>query len=52
VSILEKYGSFDYTLEVLNKLKNEAVQEVERLGGNPYIDNVVEHILNKLETVG
>ncbi|CAH1375953.1 unnamed protein product [Tenebrio molitor] len=52
VSILEKYGSFDYTLEVLNKLKNEAVQEVERLGGNPYIDNVVEYILDKLETVG
>ncbi|KAH0821236.1 hypothetical protein GEV33_001555 [Tenebrio molitor] len=40
------------TLEVLNKLKNEAVQEVERLGGNPYIDNVVEYILDKLETVG
>lgn len=44
VSLLEKYGSFEYTRKKLLQLHSEARQEVQRLGGNSYM----EEILNML----
>ncbi|XP_037815588.1 geranylgeranyl pyrophosphate synthase isoform X2 [Lucilia sericata] len=46
ISLLEKLGSFQYTREVLESLDKEARAEVNRLGGNPYMDI----LLNKLLT--
>ncbi|EEZ99093.1 terpene synthase [Tribolium castaneum] len=48
VSLLEKYGSFDYTKKVLAELKQEAQDEVDKLGENPYMAEVMEYIF-KLE---
>ncbi|KAJ8951201.1 hypothetical protein NQ314_007702 [Rhamnusium bicolor] len=44
VSLLEKYGSFEYTRQTLNELEKNAKQELEKLGGNPYM----EEFLNSL----
>lgn len=42
VSLLEKFGSFDYTKKRLRELHDAAVQEVTKLGGNPLMEKVVE----------
>ncbi|XP_068914816.1 terpene synthase-like [Tenebrio molitor] len=49
VSLMEEYGSFDYTLQTLDRLRNEAFEEIERLGGNPYIDHLIEYFFDKIE---
>lgn len=43
VSLLEKFGSFEYTRQKLVKLREEAVLEVAKLGGNPVMDQVIEN---------
>lgn len=48
ISILEKMGSFEYTRRVLNDLQAEVKEEIIRLGGNPYMDQVME-VLLKIE---
>ncbi|RZC42003.1 geranylgeranyl pyrophosphate synthase [Asbolus verrucosus] len=44
VSLLEKFGSFDYTKKTLEVLKNEAKEEVQKLGENPVMSEVLEYI--------
>ncbi|XP_075555791.1 geranylgeranyl pyrophosphate synthase quemao isoform X3 [Dermacentor variabilis] len=46
VDVLEKLGSFAYTKEVLKKLDAEARREAEKLGGNPYIVQVLDELKN------
>ncbi|XP_070381737.1 terpene synthase isoform X2 [Dermacentor albipictus] len=46
VDVLEKLGSFAYTREVLKKLDAEARREAEKLGGNPYIVQVLDELKN------
>ncbi|CAG9822663.1 unnamed protein product [Phaedon cochleariae] len=38
VSLLEKYGSFEYTRETLKQLVSDAKEEIEKLGGNPFME--------------
>ncbi|XP_065361331.1 terpene synthase isoform X2 [Calliphora vicina] len=46
ISLLEKLGSFQYTREVLESLDTEARAEVNRLGGNPYMDMLLDKLLS------
>ncbi|XP_004524463.1 geranylgeranyl pyrophosphate synthase isoform X2 [Ceratitis capitata] len=46
IGLLEKLGSFQYTREVLESLDKEARAEVERLGGNPYMDLLLNKLLS------
>lgn len=46
VDVLEKLGSFAYTREILQKLDAEARREAEKLGGNPYIVQVLDELKN------
>ncbi|KAL3177267.1 hypothetical protein MRX96_009954 [Rhipicephalus microplus] len=46
VDVLEKLGSFAYTREILQKLDAEARREAEKLGGNPYIAQVLDELKN------
>ena len=48
VSLMEDYGSFDYTLQVLRELKDQIMEEVEIVGGNPYIDLILEFVSNEV----
>ncbi|KAI8797200.1 geranylgeranyl pyrophosphate synthase [Biomphalaria glabrata] len=41
VQYLEKVGSFDYTRKVLAELESELLQNIESLGGNPYLKAIV-----------
>uniref|UniRef100_A0A6P7F2D9 Geranylgeranyl pyrophosphate synthase n=1 Tax=Diabrotica virgifera virgifera TaxID=50390 RepID=A0A6P7F2D9_DIAVI len=41
VSLLEKYGSFEYTRQTLQELQNDAREEIKKLGGNPYMEEFV-----------
>lgn len=41
VSLLEKYGSFEYTRKKLVQLHNEASDEVKRFGGNNYMEEIL-----------
>ncbi|XP_076250736.1 geranylgeranyl pyrophosphate synthase quemao isoform X2 [Rhynchophorus ferrugineus] len=47
VSLLEKFGSFEYTRETLKNLEMEATKEIQRLGPNPYLEEFI-HSLSKL----
>lgn len=42
---MDKFGSFAYTRKVLMDLDKQARDEVERLGGNPYLINVLDELL-------
>ncbi|KAJ8670689.1 hypothetical protein QAD02_001948 [Eretmocerus hayati] len=46
VNLLEKSGSFAYTKSVLSDLDRQAREEVERLGGNPYLLSVLDELLS------
>ncbi|XP_014229716.1 geranylgeranyl pyrophosphate synthase [Trichogramma pretiosum] len=45
VTLLDKFGSFAYTRKVLSDLDKQAREEVSRLGGNPYLINVLDDLL-------
>lgn len=46
IGLLEKLGSFQYTRNVLQTLHEQAREEVERLGGNPHMDNLLTRLLS------
>lgn len=46
VDVLEKLGSFAYTRQVLHQLDVDARKEAEKLGGNPYIVQVLDELKN------
>ncbi|KAL0281400.1 UNVERIFIED_CONTAM: hypothetical protein PYX00_002397 [Menopon gallinae] len=46
VSLLEKLGSFTYTRKILQELDLQARKEVQQLGGNPYLDGVLDELLS------
>lgn len=46
VDVLEKLGSFAYTRQVLQQLDVDARKEAEKLGGNPYIVQVLDELKN------
>ncbi|XP_050453529.1 terpene synthase-like [Cataglyphis hispanica] len=46
VELLEKFGSFKYTRNVLEKLEMKARDEIERLGGNPYLIKILDELKN------
>lgn len=45
MSLLEKFGSFEYTRNKLSELREEAIQELEILGENPYMKEVIDVFL-------
>ena len=46
VSLLEKYGSFTYTLQTLEDLDQKVRQEVEKLGGNAHLMKLMDELKN------
>ncbi|XP_023173219.1 geranylgeranyl pyrophosphate synthase isoform X2 [Drosophila hydei] len=46
ISLLEKLGSFQYTRKVLETLDAEARAELARLGGNPFMDRLLNKLLS------
>lgn len=46
VTLLEKYGSFAYTRDVLHQLDLNARAEVAALGGNPLLESILDELLN------
>ena len=46
VSLLEKYGSFTYTLQTLEDLDQKVRQEVEKLGGNVHLIKLMDDLKN------
>ena len=46
VSLLEKYGSFAYTLQILEELDQKVRQEVEKLGGNVHLIKLMDDLKN------
>ena len=40
--LLEKLGSWKYTLDRLNQLDQEAKNEMQKLGGNPELDKILD----------
>ncbi|CAG9559899.1 unnamed protein product [Danaus chrysippus] len=46
ISLLEKFGSFQYTRERLAMLDQEARDEVRRLGGNPHLEEFLDDLLS------
>ncbi|KOC63014.1 Geranylgeranyl pyrophosphate synthase [Habropoda laboriosa] len=46
VNLLEKFGSFAYTRAVLEELDKKARDEVQRLGGNPLLVEVLDELMS------
>jgi len=46
VSLLDKFGSFEYTRETLLRLDLDARNEIEKLGGNPILEKVLDELKN------
>lgn len=46
VTLLDKFGSFEYTRKVLSDLNEQAREEIERLGGNPHLVSVLDELLS------
>ncbi|XP_069461360.1 geranylgeranyl pyrophosphate synthase-like [Ambystoma mexicanum] len=46
VQYLEKVGSFEYTRQTLKELESEMYREIEKLGGNPELVGLVQHLSN------
>ncbi|XP_069461126.1 geranylgeranyl pyrophosphate synthase-like [Ambystoma mexicanum] len=44
VEYIEKIGSFEYTRQTLKELESKLHSEIERLGGNPDLVDLVQHI--------
>lgn len=44
VSLMEKSGSFEYTIRVLNNLEQAIRQEIDKLGGNALLMGFVESL--------
>lgn len=42
VSLLEKYGSFEYTKNKLMTILKEVTEEAKKFGSNPYMDELLE----------
>ncbi|XP_068915374.1 terpene synthase-like [Tenebrio molitor] len=50
VSLLEKFGSFEYTRKTLEKLRDEAIDEMNKIGKNPRMEEIFKIVLNDLES--
>lgn len=46
ITLLEKFGSFEYTRDTLIQLDRDARDEVERLGGNPHMEAILDELLS------
>lgn len=46
VQLLEEYGSFEYTRDVLIELDTKAREEIDRLGGNPFLTEIINELRN------
>ncbi|XP_078397835.1 geranylgeranyl pyrophosphate synthase isoform X2 [Cetorhinus maximus] len=44
VSYLKKVGSFDYTREILKQLESEAYKTIDKFGGNPQLEALIEQL--------
>lgn len=46
ITLLDKYGSFTYTRETLLQLDRDARAEIQKLGGNPHMEAILDDLLN------
>ena len=46
VSLLDKFGSLEYTRKTLEELDKQARDEIAKLGGNPLIEKVLDSLKN------
>lgn len=44
VDLLEKFGSFEHTRHKLKELEQQIREEVEKLGGNPHMDEFINSL--------
>ena len=45
VKLLEKFGSFEYTRNVLLNIDKEVREEVKKLGDNSYMTSLIDELL-------
>ena len=54
VRLLHEFGSIDYTRKVCQDLAKQIYDEIGKLGGNPYLENLIQSLMdvfpNKTET--
>ncbi|KAJ3641202.1 hypothetical protein Zmor_027717 [Zophobas morio] len=51
VKLLEEFGSLDYTLRTLKKLKHELVEETKKVAPNPDLEKILDDGLNHIEAL-
>ena len=50
VSLLDKFGSFKYTLQILDELDLKVRQEIAKLGGNVHLIALMDELKNWQKT--
>lgn len=48
IQLLEDFGSFKYTKNVLDELDKNVRMEIERLGGNPLLMEIADTFKNQI----
>nr|CAD7258676.1 unnamed protein product [Timema shepardi] len=46
ITLLERFGSFAYTRNILQELDTDAREEIAKLGGNPLLEDILDQLLN------
>lgn len=48
ITLMERTQSFVYTMDVLRETEEQVRNEIEKLGGNPYLTKIVDYLINKM----
>ena len=51
ITLLDKFGSFEYTRETLNQLDHDAREEIDSLGGNRLLEAILDELLTWRDTM-
>ena len=46
VQLLHEFGSIEYTRKICDDLAKEIYEEIKRLNGNPYLENLIQNLMD------
>jgi geranylgeranyl pyrophosphate synthase len=50
-TLLEKFGSFEYTKQEILRLRDEIEEEMRKFDENPYMIQLIESVISELDKV-
>jgi geranylgeranyl pyrophosphate synthase len=50
ITLLEEFGSFEYTKQKILQLRDEIYEEMKKFDENPYMLQLIENALSQMDT--